>query len=67
TFSISDPSFDTATPREVGNWAGLTGAIVADLALQLFGGAALLFIAPLAIWGGAAIWSGEPEETPRMF
>jgi S-DNA-T family DNA segregation ATPase FtsK/SpoIIIE len=67
TFSISDPSLDTATIRTPENWAGFSGAIVADLALQLFGAAAMLFVAPLAIWGVVAALRGAPIETPPMF
>ena len=67
TFSISDPSLNASTPRAAENWAGGAGAVIADLALQLFGGAAMLFAAPLAIWGLAALIQGAPRETPRMF
>jgi len=58
TFSISDPSFNNATGREAANWMGAAGAGVADLLLQLFGGAALLAIAPLMIWGAVAAIRG---------
>jgi S-DNA-T family DNA segregation ATPase FtsK/SpoIIIE len=67
SFSISDPSFDTATARLAENLGGPIGAAVADLALQLFGGAAMLVIAPLAIWGAVALTRGAPGETPAMF
>ncbi|HXI85864.1 MAG TPA: DNA translocase FtsK 4TM domain-containing protein, partial [Parvularculaceae bacterium] len=67
TFSISDPSFDNATARAVQNWAGPIGAGLADLALQIFGGAAMLIVAPLAIWGAVAVARGAPRETPLMF
>ncbi|MGE0407676.1 MAG: DNA translocase FtsK 4TM domain-containing protein [Amphiplicatus sp.] len=67
TFSISDPSLNNATGRAAANWAGPLGAVVADLFLQLFGGAALLVIAPLAIWGALALLKGAPRETPFTF
>lgn len=67
TFTISDPSLNTATPAPVQNMAGPLGAIVADLLLQLIGGAAFLLPAPLAIWGGFALMNGAPEETPVEF
>ncbi|MBI1364628.1 MAG: cell division protein FtsK [Alphaproteobacteria bacterium] len=67
SYSVSDPSLDTATGRSVQNWAGPLGADFADLALQLFGGAAMLVVAPLAIWGAVAIVKGAPRETPAMF
>ncbi|MEX0645856.1 MAG: DNA translocase FtsK 4TM domain-containing protein [Parvularculaceae bacterium] len=67
SFSISDASLNTSTPRAVGNWAGGAGAVVADLALQIVGGAAMLAVAPLAIWGAFALVWGAPRETPRLF
>jgi len=67
TFSISDPSLNTATDAPVSNIAGPLGATAADLLLQAFGGAAFLLIAPLAIWGGFALFNGAPAETPRDF
>ena len=67
TFSISDPSFNTATPAPVQNLAGPMGAILADLLLQSIGAASFLAIAPLAIWGAIALWNGAPEETPAEF
>ena len=67
TFSISDPSFNTATPAPVQNLAGPAGAAIADLLYQTFGAAAFLLIAPLGIWGASALFSGAPEETPPAF
>ncbi len=67
TFSISDPSFNTATGAPVSNIAGAAGAAIADLWLQLFGGGAFLFVAPMTIWGGFALLNGAPDETPREF
>ncbi|MEO1135464.1 MAG: DNA translocase FtsK 4TM domain-containing protein, partial [Pseudomonadota bacterium] len=67
TFSISDPSLNTATPAPVENMAGPIGAIAADLLLQLIGGASFLLIFPLGIWGVMALIKGAPEETPQEF
>ncbi len=67
TFTISDPSLNTATPAPVQNLAGPLGAVAADLLLQFFGGAALMVPAPLAIWGAVALRQGAPAETPRAF
>lgn len=68
TFSISDPSFNNSTAREAANWMGVGGALVSDLLLQLFGGAALLSIPPLMIWGAVAAIRGAEavpsEKTP---
>ena len=67
TFSISDPSLNTATAAPVQNLAGPAGAIAADILLQALGGASFLLIMPLAIWGGVALAKGAPEETPPDF
>lgn len=67
SFSISDPSLNTATPAPVNNMAGPLGAISADILLQTLGGASFLLIAPLALWGGFALMKGAPEETPADF
>ncbi|MFN0023999.1 MAG: DNA translocase FtsK 4TM domain-containing protein [Parvularculaceae bacterium] len=68
SFSISDPSFNTATARAAQNWMGAPGAVLADLLLQFFGGAALLAIPPLMIWGAVAAIRGAgavpSEKTP---
>jgi len=65
TFSISDPSLSNATPRGVENWMGPLGAIIADFLLQAIGGASLLAVPPLVIWGAVAAARGAeyvPEE-----
>ncbi len=68
SFSISDPSFNNATPREASNWMGAGGAAVSDLLLQFFGGASLLAVPPLMIWGVVAAVRGAravpSEKTP---
>ena len=65
SFSISDPSLNTATAASASNLAGGLGANTVDLLLQLFGGAAVLFIAPLAIWGAVALTCGAPDHTAK--
>jgi DNA segregation ATPase FtsK/SpoIIIE, S-DNA-T family len=64
SFSISDPSFNNATPREASNWMGAGGAAMSDLLLQFFGGASLLAVPPLMIWGVVAAIRGA-EAVPR--
>ena len=64
SFSISDPSLSNATAREASNWIGSFGAKLADVLLQLFGGAALVLPIPLVIWGLAALRLGTPDYTP---
>ncbi len=68
SFSISDPSFNNATPRAVSNFMGAGGAAVSDLLLQVFGAASLLAVPPLVIWGVVAAIRGAQavpaERTP---
>ncbi|MEM9169299.1 MAG: DNA translocase FtsK [Pseudomonadota bacterium] len=65
TYSISDPSWNAATPAPLRNWGGPAGADLADALLQTVGGAALLLIAPLMIWGGVAAVRGAATTTSR--
>ena len=51
TWSVKDPSLSHATSAWVQNVLGLPGAVFADLAIQLFGLAAITLVIPLAAWG----------------
>jgi S-DNA-T family DNA segregation ATPase FtsK/SpoIIIE len=51
TWSVNDPSLSYATSAPVRNLLGATGAITADLAMQLFGVATIAIILPPAFWG----------------
>jgi DNA segregation ATPase FtsK/SpoIIIE, S-DNA-T family len=51
TWSVQDPSLSHATNAPVRNTLGVSGAIVADLLIQLLGVAALALVLPIAIWG----------------
>jgi S-DNA-T family DNA segregation ATPase FtsK/SpoIIIE len=51
TWSVTDPSLSYATSAPVRNLLGVTGAIAADLAMQLFGVATVAIILPPAFWG----------------
>jgi len=51
TWSVNDPSLSHATSAAARNLLGLTGAVTADLMMQLFGLAAVALIGPVAIWG----------------
>ena len=55
SYSSSDASLNNANVRDVGNWLGPLGAVAADLMLQIFGIAALAFLAPLFVWGARAL------------
>lgn len=67
SYSISDPSFNTATPASVANAGGAAGANIADILLQFLGGASFMFVAPLVLWGAIALMKGAPQETPTDF
>ncbi len=51
SWSVNDPSLSHATSAPVRNLLGASGAIVADLAMQLFGLATIAIIIPPAAWG----------------
>jgi DNA segregation ATPase FtsK/SpoIIIE, S-DNA-T family len=51
TWSVNDPSLSYATSAPVRNMLGVTGAIAADLVMQLFGLATIAIILPPAFWG----------------
>ena len=54
TYSSSDPSWNTASDREVEaihNVAGVSGAWTADILLQGLGGGAFALVLALAMWG----------------
>ena len=58
TWNITDPSLSQSNQNMVENWAGPSGAILADLVMQILGlGATLLVMLP-AIWG-AVLLSGR--------
>ncbi len=51
TWSVQDPSFSHATSRPIRNIVGYTGAISADLLMQILGLGAIMLILPIAVWG----------------
>src|ERR1700689_957632 len=51
TWSVQDPSLSHATDAPVRNLLGHSGAITADLLMQLLGLVALALLLPMAIWG----------------
>ncbi|HEX2556299.1 MAG TPA: DNA translocase FtsK 4TM domain-containing protein, partial [Microvirga sp.] len=51
TWSVDDPSLNNATDAPVRNALGWPGALVADLAIQLFGLGTIAALVPLALWG----------------
>jgi S-DNA-T family DNA segregation ATPase FtsK/SpoIIIE len=61
TWSIYDPSFNNATQAAPRNVLGSWGAIVADLAMQSLGLAAIILFLPLAAWGWHLALRTVPE------
>jgi S-DNA-T family DNA segregation ATPase FtsK/SpoIIIE len=55
TYSADDASLNNANLRDISNWLGPLGAVAADLLLQIFGWAALAFLAPLLVWGARGL------------
>src|ERR1700721_2592344 len=51
TGSVQDPSLSHATSRGIHNVIGYTGAIGADLLMQILGLGAIMLILPVAVWG----------------
>ena len=51
TWSVQDPSLSHATQKPVQNLLGYPGAIFADLAMQLFGLAAVMLLLPMMMIG----------------
>ncbi len=65
TWSVQDPSFNQAVNRPVTNLLGRPGAIVSDIMIQLFGLAALFWLAPLGFLG-FRLMSGKTVTRPRL-
>jgi len=55
SYSADDASLNNANLRDAANWLGPVGAVAADMLLQIFGWAALAFLAPLLVWGMRAL------------
>jgi S-DNA-T family DNA segregation ATPase FtsK/SpoIIIE len=55
SYSADDASLNNANLRDISNWLGPLGAVAADLLLQIFGVAAIAFLAPLFVWGARAL------------
>jgi S-DNA-T family DNA segregation ATPase FtsK/SpoIIIE len=51
TWSVQDPSLSHATSRAIRNIVGYSGAIGADLLMQILGLGAIMLILPVAVWG----------------
>jgi DNA segregation ATPase FtsK/SpoIIIE, S-DNA-T family len=51
SWSVRDPSFNHAVDGPVKNWLGTPGAVVSDIAIQLFGISLITVMVPLVLWG----------------
>ena len=55
SYHNGDASLNNANLRDADNWLGPVGATAADLMLQIFGFAAIAFLAPLLVWGARTL------------
>jgi S-DNA-T family DNA segregation ATPase FtsK/SpoIIIE len=60
TWAANDPSLSHATGIPPHNMLGYPGAVVADLAMQFLGLAAIAVILPVAAWGWQLVFTGRP-------
>ncbi|HEY7383559.1 MAG TPA: DNA translocase FtsK 4TM domain-containing protein [Beijerinckiaceae bacterium] len=67
TWSVNDPSFNHATRAPVRNALHYPGAVVADLAMQLFGLGSIAILIPLALWGWRLMRVGRLERLQLRF
>ena len=65
TWNINDPSLSNAVDGPAQNILGYAGAVIADLAMQIFGIAALLLILPPVFWGWRLL-VGAPTRFRRI-
>ncbi|KQT52037.1 cell division protein [Aureimonas sp. Leaf454] len=65
TWTVTDPSLSQSNGNPVENFAGAAGAVVADLALQIFGLGAVLVVALPAIWGVLLATGREVDRVGR--
>ncbi len=65
SWSVHDPSLNNATRATPRNLLGAWGAVVADLAIQSLGLAAIFLFLPLAAWGWHLVFRTRPDPRPR--
>jgi S-DNA-T family DNA segregation ATPase FtsK/SpoIIIE len=59
SWSVADPSLSNATTAKARNWLGFPGAVIADLAMQLFGIGSVGLVAALGMIGSRLLWTRE--------
>ncbi len=67
TWSVDDPSLNNATDGPVRNWVGRPGAMIADLAMQLVGLAAIPAIVPPLLWSLSLIRRRQLDRAALRF
>ncbi|MBN9362240.1 MAG: DNA translocase FtsK [Devosia sp.] len=55
TWSVDDPSLSYASGEPARNWLGFPGAVIADMAFQVFGLGILTLLVPPSLWGWGLI------------
>ncbi|MVA96536.1 cell division protein FtsK [Nitratireductor sp. CAU 1489] len=65
TWNVADPSFSHATGNTVTNAMGYPGAVVADLAMQFLGLAAVAALVPVFAWSLFLLAGRPPDRLPR--
>ncbi|MBN9309080.1 DNA translocase FtsK, partial [Devosia sp.] len=64
TWSVDDPSFSYASGQPARNWLGFPGAVIADIAFQVFGLGVIPLVVPPALWGWALLRQRVPSRMP---
>ncbi|MEQ1900090.1 MAG: DNA translocase FtsK 4TM domain-containing protein [Devosia sp.] len=61
TWTVDDPSLSYATSKAAANWLGFPGAVVADLAFQIFGLGIIVMLIPPALWAWSLVRRRVPS------
>ncbi|ACK49306.1 cell divisionFtsK/SpoIIIE [Methylocella silvestris BL2] len=64
SWSVEDPSFNHATPGPVRNLLGSTGAVTADLLMQMLGLGVIAVLVPPGFWGCRLLTARRLERIP---
>ncbi len=64
SWQVDDPSFSFASGQPARNWLGFPGAVIADIAFQVFGLGIIPFAVPPALWGWALLRQHVPSRMP---
>ncbi len=64
SYAPSDPSWNTAAPISAHNWLGTTGAVIADLSMQIIGLGSGMIPLAFCFWGWG-LWRGTRKVPSR--